>query len=483
MNCAECKELLVVYFEGLLDEVQERAVEEHLKHCEACQTELKELQTLRQRLVHGARATAETDLEDRVMNRIIQEQSERLKSAQQAATGLRIRRLIMESPLKRIAAAAVVVAGCAIGMMLVTGTESIALAEVLARIEQIHAFTYRMNTTLEDPRTGTTKTDGTVFVSSEYGIRVDQTNVNVYESQETRTRLVTYMLPREKIVAVVNHTEKKYARMSLDDAMLETAKTQNRDPREMLKALLSCVYEDLGISVIDGRKVQGFETRAPKYLGDMRENVHVTLWVDVETRLPVRSETEMQIGEGIRIIAVDSDYLWNVAMDASEFQPDIPSDFAADRMDGTQMPSFSEEGFIEALQMAVEFTGRYPKTIDNEGLRQLTMDIGNAITTSDSPAAQQWREQIKAAGSKENALRASQERMMKLMALTMFNRILGGQQKDPVYHGDVVTPSDVELPLMRWEISDNEYRVLFGDLRAETVDAETLARLEAALPK
>ena len=64
MNCTECKELLVAYFEGLLDEVQERAVEEHLKHCEACQAELKELQTLRQRLVHGARARRKTDLKN-----------------------------------------------------------------------------------------------------------------------------------------------------------------------------------------------------------------------------------------------------------------------------------------------------------------------------------------------------------------------------------------------------------------------------------
>ncbi|HSV99309.1 MAG TPA: zf-HC2 domain-containing protein [Sedimentisphaerales bacterium] len=482
MNCTECKELLVVYFEGLLEDVQERAVEEHLKHCEACRAELKELQTLRQRLVHGARATAETDLEDRVMNRILQEQNERLRLAEQAGTGLRFRRLIMKSPLTRIAAAVVVV-GCAIGVMLLAGTESVALADVLARIEQIHAFAYRTSMTIEDPRTGTTKMDGGVLVSNEHGMRIDQTNVNLHEGQETQTRLVTYMLPREKIVAVVNHAEKKYARMSLDDAMLEIAKTQNRDPRQMLKALLSCDYKDLGTSVIDGRRVQGFETRDPKYLGDTRENVHVTLWVDVETRLPVRSETEMQIGEGIQFVAVDTDYQWNVPVDAAEFKPDIPNDFTADPMDGTQMPSFSEEGFIEALQMAVEFTGRYPKTIDNEGLRQLSMDIGNAITTSDSPAAQQWREQIKSAGSKENALRAGQERMMKLMALTMFNMILGSQQRDPVYHGDVVTPTDVELPLMRWKSSDSEYRVLFGDLRAETVDAETLAKLEAALPK
>jgi hypothetical protein len=36
---------------------------------------------------------------------------------------------------------------------------------------------------------------------------------------------------------------------------------------------------------------------------------------------------------------------------------------------------------------------------------------------------------------------------------------------------------------MRWKVSDNEYRVIFGDLHAERVSREKLAELEAALPK
>ena len=31
MNCAECRELLVVYLEGLLEDSQKQAVEEHVK--------------------------------------------------------------------------------------------------------------------------------------------------------------------------------------------------------------------------------------------------------------------------------------------------------------------------------------------------------------------------------------------------------------------------------------------------------------------
>jgi hypothetical protein len=36
---------------------------------------------------------------------------------------------------------------------------------------------------------------------------------------------------------------------------------------------------------------------------------------------------------------------------------------------------------------------------------------------------------------------------------------------------------------MRWKVSDTEYRVIFGDLHAETVSPEKLAELERTIPK
>jgi hypothetical protein len=36
---------------------------------------------------------------------------------------------------------------------------------------------------------------------------------------------------------------------------------------------------------------------------------------------------------------------------------------------------------------------------------------------------------------------------------------------------------------MRWKLSDSEYRVIFGDLHAQTVTPEALAELEKNVPK
>jgi hypothetical protein len=57
------------------------------------------------------------------------------------------------------------------------------------------------------------------------------------------------------------------------------------------------------------------------------------------------------------------------------------------------------------------------------------------------------------------------------------------EQKDPAYYGEIATPGDIAQVLLRWKTADGEYRVVFADLHAETVTAEQLAQLEAALPE
>jgi hypothetical protein len=75
------------------------------------------------------------------------------------------------------------------------------------------------------------------------------------------------------------------------------------------------------------------------------------------------------------------------------------------------------------------------------------------------------------------------ETTMPIQGLSMFYMLLVQEGKDPVYHGDVVTPADEDQVLLRWTVSETEYRVIFGNLRAETVTPEVLVKLEKAVPK
>ena len=73
--------------------------------------------------------------------------------------------------------------------------------------------------------------------------------------------------------------------------------------------------------------------------------------------------------------------------------------------------------------------------------------------------------------------------MRPVQSLGMFYMTLVQGKKEPVYYGDKVVAADSNTVLMRWKISDNEYRVIYGDLTAENVSTEQLAELEAAISK
>ncbi len=57
--------------------------------------------------------------------------------------------------------------------------------------------------------------------------------------------------------------------------------------------------------------------------------------------------------------------------------------------------------------------------------------------------------------------------------------ILQREHPECVYHGKSVTSKDADEVLLRWKLDDDEYRVIYGNLNAETVSAERLKELEA----
>jgi hypothetical protein len=74
------------------------------------------------------------------------------------------------------------------------------------------------------------------------------------------------------------------------------------------------------------------------------------------------------------------------------------------------------------------------------------------------------------------------ERSNVLAAKARYEYIVQNQKfKDVVYYGDSVDPSDSNAVLIQWKVSDGEYRVVFGDLREETVSAEELIRLQTRM--
>lgn len=55
------------------------------------------------------------------------------------------------------------------------------------------------------------------------------------------------------------------------------------------------------------------------------------------------------------------------------------------------------------------------------------------------------------------------------------------QGKEVVYYGGSIDPQDSNAVLMQWKLSNDKYRVVFADLREETVSAEDLIKLQAQM--
>ncbi len=109
MNCTECIEKLVEYIEGLLPDSQKQQLEAHLRGCQKCQTELHQITSLGKRITSDAESKQSADFENAVLNRIVREQSLKLKRADRINRQRQIWRMIMKSRITKFAAAAVIV--------------------------------------------------------------------------------------------------------------------------------------------------------------------------------------------------------------------------------------------------------------------------------------------------------------------------------------------------------------------------------------
>jgi hypothetical protein len=201
----------------------------------------------------------------------------------------------------------------------------------------------------------------------------------------------------------------------------------------------------------------------------------VKLWVDVKTLLPVRYEYDdvTQTGDNTtqHFHMVDSDYKWNVTVDAAEFMPPpIPDGYVIE----DHFPEVAnEENATQGLKQCVELFGKYPQSIDFTYL-------WSESEKSETTAALRLKDELKELtgldrdNKKINALKP-------IRFLCKFYARLASE--NPVYYGKNITVKDTDKVLLRWKLSDNEYRVIYGDLHAETVSPERLAELEKNLSK
>jgi hypothetical protein len=416
------------------------------------------------------------------------------KTTEPVSSRPNIGRILMKNPITKFAIAAIVAIACVIGLSLWRTTGSgIALADVLARMEQVKAFRYQWSDKWSDKMTGedpnkpySSEGRGTMLISQEYGSKGKTEDLDPNGRESTFGE--NYFFPEKKTMIIIQPKQKQYWRIEVDDGYAK--KWQNFDPRTSLKKILTSKYESLGRSTIDGIEVEGFRTTDPNWI-DNRENkveVDVKMWVDVKTRLPVRYDSTYvsfdQMGNKKESEHyVENNYQWDVVVDAAEFEPPpIPDDYTSLRMKTPLSGIITEETVIQGLKLLVELLGKYP---DIEIITYFDVTIlRSAFEKSETPAAMRLKEELKGLTDEEIGNKLV-DFLMPIQNLVKFcdQRLFWYDVFQLKYYGKTVTPKDADKVLMRWKVSDNEYRVIYGDLHAETVTPEKLAELEKALPK
>jgi len=389
----------------------------------------------------------------------------------------------MKSQIIKLAAAMILLAVGA-GLYFFGGAEtSVALADVLQKVEQSQVFMYKlkMKTTgisLGMP-SGRQQSESKIIISNEYGIKMDVNTSTVVNGAPQKIRQLMYILPKEKKVYMIFPEREQYEVLEFSKGLLEMMKKKSSDPRDMPRQILNSKYVDMGKSVVDGVEVEGFQTTDAAFSGNEMEEVKVTLWVNKKTKLPVREEMYFKTKEQIQTEWVLYDFQWYIQINAEEFRPVIPQDYVTLSTGPDdfvhKLLSMNEERTIEALRHFVRVMGRYPKRPNP--MQELTArEDSNNLTERNLI----WKEKFEKLPRNEQIMK-DMKMMEPLNALYSCYTMLVQDKKEPAYYGELVWPNDADKVLMRWKTGDNEYRVIYGNLTAETVSVEKLAELESQI--
>ena len=435
MNCTECKELLVAYVEGLWDETKKQQIAEHLKDCPACQAESAEVRALRDRLVKNGKVLSDSRLEDEVLNRIIREQNVKLKTGAEAGVGLRVRRIIMESRITKLAAAAVIIIAVLIGIHSLTGG-TVTFADVIEPI-------LKARTVIYDFIIGDEESSPVIMHEIVVGTRIKRTVSNI----PGMTQILD--LENGKMLVLLDAEEKTAVYVDIKGKLQERTRGYIEFVRKVLMELKdSQKVEKLGEQEIDGQKAIGFAGWG--LIGDGE----VKIWANPKTAVPIR--VELRIG---KLFVILKNFKFDVPIDDSQMSMDVPEGYTLEETE-VDFTKGTEEDFIESLRIWAEILldGKFPESVGTESFMKQMPLLGEKLAQSDL--------------SEDEAAKLG----MTLPRGMFFLQLLETEDK---YHyaGKGVKLGDADKAIFWYRPEGAEtYRVIYGDLSVKDVAAENLPK-------
>jgi outer membrane lipoprotein-sorting protein len=379
---------------------------------------------------------------------------------------------IMKSKITKLAAAAVII----IAVLVVINNidrSSIALADVYAKVQQAQAFMYKMNATMTNNKVQT-EMEVTFIISNQYGVKMESA-VHLPDPNLTVHQQI-YIIPNEKTMMVISPDSKMYQPMEIRDNTGEAFERMKElsNLREIIKELMTQQYTELGTDQY--------------HISDEAGESTTTLWVDVDTWLPVKYELNTTHGEEESHIVMDQ-FRWDISVDANVFEYVIPDDYKEMGKAGTataidpssiKMLEMNDQAAIKGLEVYKEFFSQYPEKIDLMSLMKSLTNVGDPNTELGKKLLEKIKRKMETVGLDQVKLQefVIQDFVVPLQSLGTFYMTLVQDKKDPAYYGAQVTPEDTDAVLMRWKADSGKYKVIFGDLSTVEMEYEDLIKIE-----
>jgi len=278
--------------------------------------------------------TTSADLDKKVFSNVMKT-LENVKAEKATVSQPNIWRTIMKSRITKPAAAAAIVIVITVGIQHFStwfdGT-GVLWAKAIQNIEQANSAIFREKRTFtcDGEESPFLSADAVCYYSSKYGERDD-----MYSTEGVLLHQI-YWLPKENVRIRVIPPLKQYERSEFNEA--ERAFWEQPSIKAIVELSKSKKPTPIGRKMIDGREAEGFETSEMAEIVPLQVDRGVTrCWIDIETGLPIRYETEfltrdkyatlLTDGKPVLIQTTGYESEWNVEIEPKIFEPNIPLDY------------------------------------------------------------------------------------------------------------------------------------------------------------
>jgi hypothetical protein len=384
-----------------------------------------------EKLIKKLRYKASAETHERVLGNVLQA-LDKSEKEQTGAIAPSIWRIIMKSPITKLAAAAAIIIAVTVGI-LQFGSGTITWAKVIEPI--LNARTIVLDLVVGSEETGVVVHD--IIVGSKIRRTIPNMGLAIIDLDNAR-------------VLRLDPPDKSAVYMDIQGPFQRGMKNYLGLVRDIVADMENhpeWPVQELGHRWIDGQRAVGF------LLSVSEPKIKLTIWADAETAAPIR--IEMLMGQSQTII---KNIEFDVPVDESLVSMDIPDGYTLHEGE-LDYTDFDEQDFIIILQFWAEHVlgGNFPDSVSAKDILKMR------------PALRQKIDQLNISDEEKMQIGAAMGRGF------IFFRQLEFSDTDWHYVGKGVELGDANTAVFLYRPEGSEYyRVMFGDLHIEEVAPENL---------